>query len=706
MDEEEVEQPERKRRKTSRDAELSGRKTVCEEAIKVCQAAQKAFDDQRDRSEASSDHWSAFNVQLTDLQYYHGTSEICAPFVQDAVRARQTRFSGQLFPENQKHVEAVGQGPTPFATISLIEHYIRQSKLKTNVVDPLLINGDVEGQYNVFVSWEKRTRHVTAKVKKPVEDDDGMETGDEVEDMADEEEVVDSGPAFEVLADSDVAVFPSTCQTVEQALEDGGGVVILRRWTKGQIKRKQASGEIDSAAAERILDQMTSVEKAAEIKDVNKDKARAAGLKLSGKTSLAIVFDIWCKLKVDGQRRICRILWAGDQVFLSIKRNPYWCDRVPLFSCPVDRVSGLFKGKAPVASVLGFHILGNDIINEMADSGHFSMLPIIMTDPARNPRVTSMVLAPAAIWETDPQSTEFAEFPDMWKTGIERAVAIRSQIFQTLGVNPSMIPGTTGSPRKMNQAEIALEQQVDILTTADAVTVLEEGILTPMISFILELDHQFRDESVLVRSFGPVGEKIMMEEIEPQQIDRKVVFRWLGVEAAKNAAKMQQQIAFINVLRGIPPQAYPGYQLNLAPVIEQQTENLFGPVLAPQIFKREDEITIDPHIENEMMEHGFDVEVHPGDQDIQHLQVHMIALKQSGDPHATIRKHIQKHQAQALAKAQKQMMARQAQPQGGGAPGPTMGGQPGMPQSQPGAPGQIHPDQMARAGAPGMPRKE
>lgn len=107
------------------------------------------------------------------------------------------------------------------------------------------------------------------------------------------------------------------------------------------------------------------------------------------------------------------------------------------------------------------------------------------------------------------------------------------------------------------------------------------------------------------------------------------------------------------------------------------------------------------------MEHGFDVEIHPGDNDIQHLQVHMQALQMSGDPHATMRKHIQKHQLAAQAKAQKQMMAQQPQPQGGPAsPGPTMGGQPGMPQSQPGAPGQIHPDQMARAGAPGMPRKE
>jgi hypothetical protein len=342
-------------------------------------------------------------------------------------------------------------------------------------------------------------------------------------------------------------------------------------------------------------------------------------------------------------------------------------------------------------------------VNEAADSGHFSLLPIIMTDPAKNPKVGSLVLAPAAIWETSPNDTQFAKFPDMWKDGVERVMEIRAQIFQTLSVNPAMIPGTTGKNRKMNQAEIAQEQQVDIITTADAVTVLEEGILTPLLTLILEFDHQFRDKAITIRQFGPVGQKMTMEDLEPIQVDRKVEFRWFGVEAAKTAAKLQQQIAGVNVLRGIPPQAYPGYKLNLAPVISQVVENLFGPVLAPEIFSEEELISVDPQVENDMMIHGFDTPIHPSDDDAQHLQVHQQAMA-SGDPHGTVRKHMVKHQSALQAKAMQKMRA--MMPQQGQGGGPQMGGQPGMPQSQPGAPGQIHPDQMARAGDVTMPRKE
>jgi hypothetical protein len=687
-----------------RDAELSKRSKITEEALKITEAAQKAFEGQSDRGEANLDHWDAYNCTLSDRQFYHGTSTICTPFVQDAVQARRTRFSNQLFPENQKHIESIGSEGTPYAIVSLLEHYVRQLKLKTNVVDPLLVNGDLEGQYNLYVGWEETTRHVTRRAPRPVEDEDGNELPvDPVEDMEEEQEIVDSGPRVEVLSDADVVVFPATAQSIEQAIESGGGVAILRRWTKGEIKRLIAKKQLDKKAAEALLEAMSSQTQKSGQADTPKAQGSAAGIKITRGSKMAVVYEIWAKLTIDGDRRLCRILWAGEKIFLSIKRNPYWCDRVPVLSCPVERTSGVLKGRAPVASVLDFHILANDTVNEAADSGHFSLLPIIMTDPAKNPKVGSLVLAPAAIWETSPNDTQFAKFPDMWKDGVERVMEIRAQIFQTLSVNPAMIPGTTGKNRKMNQAEIAQEQQVDIITTADAVTVLEEGILTPLLTLILEFDHQFRDKAITIRQFGPVGQKMTMEDLEPIQVDRKVEFRWFGVEAAKTAAKLQQQIAGVNVLRGIPPQAYPGYKLNLAPVISQVVENLFGPVLAPEIFSEEELISVDPQVENDMMIHGFDTPIHPSDDDAQHLQVHQQAMA-SGDPHGTVRKHMVKHQSALQAKAMQKMRA--MMPQQGQGGGPQMGGQPGMPQSQPGAPGQIHPDQMARAGDVTMPRKE
>jgi hypothetical protein len=406
-----------------------------------------------------------------------------------------------------------------------------------------------------------------------------------------------------------------------------------------------------------------------------------------------------------GERRLCRIYAAGREHVLSVKRCPFWCDQVPVLSVAVDKQAGVFNGRAPLADVLDLWILANDMTNEAADSAHYSAAPIIMSDPAKNPRVSSLVFSPLAVWLTSPNDTSFAKIPEMWREGFERVLEVRSQIFQTLGVNPSMIPGTTGGKKKMSQAEVAQEQQVDLLTTVSAVEVIEDNILTPLVSRILEYDHQYRDNALTVRGFGEVGRKVIMEEIEPQQVHRRYDFRWFGVEGARNAAQMQQQIAAVNVVKGIPPQQYPGYKLNMAPVITQMFENVFGPRIAPLVFSEETAITVDPYLENEMLVHGFDAKVHAGDDDMQHLQVHMQAMQQTMDPHGTIRKHMGEHQHQLQMKQQAQ--AQQGQGQPGGAPGggPQAGGQPGMPQSQPGAPGQIPPDQMAAAGAPQMPRK-
>ena len=69
----------------------------------------------------------------------------------------------------------------------------------------------------------------------------------------------------------------------------------------------------------------------------------------------------------------------------------------------------------------------------------------------------------------------------------------------------------TNPIKKQNQAEVAQNQQVDILTTADAVTVLEESILTPMLQRFIELDHQYRDEELTVAQYGAIGNRAKLE---------------------------------------------------------------------------------------------------------------------------------------------------------------------------------------------------
>jgi hypothetical protein len=699
-----------------RDEELSDRAHIKKKIIELAKDVEQAFISQNDRSDDILDYWDVWNCKLGNRQFYNGNSQIFVPIVKAAIKARKTRFVNQLFPQSGRYVEVTtSELDTPQEAMSLCEHYIRRANLRTKVFPALCVNGDVEGQYNVYVSWSERKKNTASRVDKAVE----ME-GAEVPELGktpdmEEEEIIDAGPEVEVIHDNDVMVLPVTCDTPEEALEAGGSVTICRRWTKAKIKQAAKDGEITEKSAEILKEMLSSKRPDPANRDTRKDMADAAGIKQSAGDKYALVYELWTNLKIGGKLRLCRAFYGGDQNVLGCKQNPYWCDEIPLISCPVEKQAGVFKGKAPIADVVDLQVAANDACNEGADAGHFAAMPIIMTDPEKNPKVGTMVLGMASIWEVDPNSTKFAQFPDMTEGTLARIASCKTEIFQILGVNPSMIPQSSGAKQqKRNQAEVANEQQVDILTTADAVTVMEEGVATPIIRRFMAYDHQFRDKAMTVMQYGEMGIKANMQEVPPLQADTKFEYRWFGVEQARTAQQIQQQIAGINVIKGIPPQMYPGYRLNLSPMLQRMTDNLFGHRLAPLIFEKVQGVTVDPHMENNLMDQGFDAPVHPEDDDMMHLQVHMQGMhSQMGDLHGKYRPHIMQHQQQMQAKAQAAQAQQNPQglPGGPGGAGPGVAGAP-RPGAQVAGPrlikgpeGTIPQDQMPRAGSVGMPRK-
>ena len=222
---------------------------------------------------------------------------------------------------------------------------------------------------------------------------------------------------------------------------------------------------------------------------------------------------------------------------------------------------------------------------------------------------------------------------------------------------------------------------------------------------MVELDHQYRDKELTVRQYGEMGYRANMQEIPPVQWDARYEFKWLGVESARNAQQIQQKIAMLNVLRGIPPQSYAPRKLNIEPVITQLIEDSFGPRLAALMWgSNTSQLSVDPETENDMLAEGLPVQVHPTDDDNKHLQAHIKVL-QAGDPSGQIRVHIMAQVAQMQAKQKAQMMQMLQQQGGGGQPGvpggagpgvagtPRVGAQPGQPRTQ-GPPGMIHQDQM------------
>jgi hypothetical protein len=697
-----------------RNEELCHEKELSDAAEKMYDAIQKGYEDQWERANSILDYWDIYNCELGPKQFYAGNSKIFVPIVADAIDARKTRFTNQIFPATGKNVEVISSEEKPQDLMSLLEFYIRKSRLRSQVVPALLKNGDVEGQYNLMMHWVENERYVAWREHKAKTLDEDPELTEPEEDMEGyedirEEKIINAFPMVEVLSDADVLVLPFTASNIDEALDAGGSVTVLRRWSEAQVERMIADEEIDADRGEELITNFAKIKTENLIPDKKGRIVDAAGIKHEGgKKWVAYVYETWTKLTYQGERRIFRIRYGGKDLLLSVKRNPFWCDHVPIISAASDRVEGSFKGRSRIKRIETIQYAANDAINEGMDTAAYALLPIVMTDPLKNPRTSTMVMNVAAVWETSPKDTQFAQFPSLYKDAFEIVNACKMQVFQSLGVNPAMLPSSQGSQGKgkTNQAQVAQEQQIDILMTADVVTSVEPDVLTPILRWMIYLDHQYRNEAMTIRQFGKMGLNVEMQEIPPIQMDRRFEVKWFGVEAARSAQQMQLQMGGLNVIRGIPPQSYPGFRLNIAPVLQQFAENLFGPRLAAQIFEdQRSQLTISPQFENGLLAQGFDMPVGPLDQDQEHIQAHMQAMQQAGDRAGVFRVHMMKHMQSMQMKQMQQAQQQQQLPpppqqQGGG---PRQGAMPGRNrggQQQP--PGAIQQDQMRDAHA--MPR--
>jgi hypothetical protein len=684
----------------TRKDELSTKPKIREKLLKLYKAIDKAWQDAADRIDMTSDYWDLWFCKLNDKQFYNGNSQVFVPIIRDAVEARTTRFTNQVFPVNGRYVEVVtSDDELPDAQIALIDHYVDAARLRTDVIPALFRNGDVEGQYNIYVSWREFERHTTTKtITGPTIDgiqhqpeDVGV---DPIEDVSDEV-VEDFGPHVEVIADSDTLLLPAMASSADEAIQYyGGSVTILRRWTKENIEKAKRDGDITKDAADDLLTRLENASAGIDRKDAVKDHLDAAGVKKAGK--YALVYETWTMVELDGTRRIVRVYFGGPDLILGCKLNPYWCDLIPVISAPIKKVAGSGKGNSMVGFVADLQYSANDFWNQGADSATYALLPIIMTDPAQNPRANSMVIDLAAVWEVNPETTKFASFPPLYKDALAFVGGIKSQIFESLSVNPSMVSQRSGG-KKPSQAEIAAEQQIDIMTVADVLTPFEHGILTPMVQRFVAYDAQFRSEALAVKAFGADGQKMTMQEVPPQQLNNKTWYRWLGVEAARSAQQMQMQMAGLQVLAKIPPQMLHGKTIDMGPVLERFTESVYGAKLAAKVLKPlSDLMGMQPEEENQLLMQDVDLPVSPVDDDRKHLQVHaqLAAQHPNKQVQQMIRQHMFKHQQQMGQK--NAAHAAQAQ-QGGGSQGGG-GGQAGAvpqgPQGPQNPPGSLRPQQM------------
>jgi hypothetical protein len=648
------------------------------------------FDDKADQNDVVARAWDIYNCQLNENQMYEGDSQVYLPIVHDSVEARVTRFSNSIFPQTGRYSDVLSSDTkVPYETMAILDHYVEQCGMRDSVVPSLMRAGDISGQYSLFVSWLKRTRHAIKKSQTPSIGNElgGLQDAETIEDIA-METVEDSRPDVMVLDARDLLILPASIDDIE----DADVVAIALRLSKGKIQEMIDNEDIDEEAGEKLIENMSSHDRD---RQPNSDKKalNAAGVKTDAKgAKTALVYMVWTKLKIGGKRRRCVCYLAGANDILSVKRNPYWSDRIPVITQAALKTNGSIWGKSRVIVVEQAQYAANDAFNMGQDSIKYSLMPVTCVDPEKFAKVSSVVMTMGALWLGDPSAIKIIEFPNKWPDAERVVQECRSQIMQSLGTNPAMLPMGAGG-KKPTQAQISQEQQVALEATADVVTILETSILNNLLRWFYEMDYQFRDKDILVRRFGPVGMQAEMQKVPPVGVDTHYVFKWYGTEGQKSAQQIQQMISLLNVMKQMPLDMLNGRKIDAGPIIEAAALSTFGPRIAPKVLiDQSHQLTISPEQENTMLLEGFHVDTSPADNHPAHILSHRQAALMTRDPTGVFRLHMAKHEAD---------MAGAAQGAAPAAGGPRPGGQAQAPTGAQAPAGAVHQDQMQGA----MPRE-
>jgi len=676
------------------------------EALRLYPLIQSAYDNQAEAARQIEEFWNIYNGQPDSNLQYAGNSQGYVPVVRDAVNARAKRALKQLFPVKHKHVEAVGSdAETPYPQLALLEHYIRKLKLK-DIVRSDLVAGDVTGQWNLYIDWTKSYRRVTELVKRnpilsTVEGEEiGLTDPNEEIEETQQTEIVEEGPEVVDFATEDLAVVPPTCNDIEKATATS----IILRMSKSRVKQMVDEGVFllpekkDISAWIEAQGKWTGSERAKPPAD---QRCENAGIRVEGTDEHAAIYEVAAMLDFEDQpkgeksvKQLGLIYYAGEQDIVGIIKAPWWGGKRPILSAPIERIKGSFRGVSKIEPVKFMQWQLVDFWNMGQDSGMYSMLPIVMTDPLSNPNYASMVYGLAAVWAVDPTKTKFAEFPQLWKDAANICDNMKRQIWESMDVNEMMMGRMP--PGRKNNAMIGSVQQEQMTNIMDHAERYEGEMLDPLVERLFEYDRQFRTTSLTVLTKGEVGAKAAMMEIQPQQFGERYYFQWAGTSEVMGMQRMQQQIATMNVLRGVPPQQLNGRKLDISPIIEKLVENVFGPELTPRILIDErNKFTIPPEVENEIMHNGIPVEVHEADEDVAHIQSHQSAARMTQDPGGRMRAHLAKHVMAMKIKQEMAMGQQQPAPGVPGAPGPSAGGA-----AQPGMAGTPRPGAMPAPGRP------
>ncbi len=378
------------------------------------------------------------------------------------------------------------------------------------------------------------------------------------------------------------------------------------------------------------------------------------------------------------------LIELGDYTYpIRIQPNPFWYGGHPYLAPRFTRETDEFYGHCLYDGPDRLGYILNDVVNQMLDGYSLSASPIAKIDPSAHSRPQTLRLLPGAKWLIRPDAAIFDRPPDVTATGIGMASYIQGAIhdFGALGAVATGQAAVRGRGRAGNTASgLGMISQASSLEIDTALENLDHELGAPLLEKCAQYIDQFMIDPIALRILGGQGVGFVEKRLAAQDVIGNYVFRWLGSSATREKHMLVAQMERLVPLL-VQVSQTPGANVQVQfPYILKQIWWAMGLENAEKAFKTpEDEKSIDPAWENELILVDRPVRVHPGDNHLQHLQAHYGLIPQvqnNAERFANLVAHIQDTeaalQAQQMAMQQQAMMMQQQMlqgpPQGPGTP--------------------------------------
>lgn len=396
-----------------------------------------------------------------------------------------------------------------------------------------------------------------------------------------------------------------------------------------------------------------------------------------------------------------KITVANDKWPVRIHPNPSYRNRRPWHVARLVKLVDEFYGRSMVEPFASIGYMLNDVANLTLDSAILALNPIAAVNSENVTNFDTLQLAPGAKWFFDgpPQeNVSFLSMPNVSQLGMAMMSMMQGLIQDFSGANFAVqgVPAPRGRGRAQNTATgMALLQQTGSAGFQVALEGLQDEVMVPLLEANYEMQEQFMSDRERILIPGRDGVALLEQEIGFEDVIGHYLFVWKG------AQQKREQMAFTQGLQGIvqmlaqirmaDPEAASQFRIKWGALARRFLTDGLGVSWADEVIETpEDQASVDPQLELDLMARHRPVEVAPGDDDQWHLQVEGQALMEepfASDPIAAaiLMQHVQAHVQQAEAKMQAQQMAMmQQQMMQGGPPGfasgPSMNGQGGAAQ--------------------------